>query len=84
MRSLSVDTYAFTAVKSDFSNMEKYFHGVANARQCGGSRNKRMHDLSRRYLSLARKDKISDTIIPKLYLIIKCFAEKRLQKSFYA
>ena len=27
------------------------------------------------YLSLARKDKISDTIIPKLYLISKCFAE---------
>lgn len=33
---------------------------------------------------LSREDKISDTIIPKLYLIIKCFAEKRLQKSFYA
>ena len=64
--------------------MEKYFHGVANARQCGGSRIKRMHDLSRLYISLARKDKISDTIIPKLYLIIKCFVEKRLQKSFYA
>ncbi len=43
-----------------------------------------MISLSRLYISLARKDKISDTIIPKLYLIIKCFAEKRLQKSFYA